>query len=305
MQNYSNKVDTNTERNDFPQLYFLSSAQKIKKDTAFVSKFDSIKRNNFFASKYLVLSKAKTDAKTYVPTIFSKHLLVAKDKPTEVQNNNMSDWLLLINLLGFILFAWVVTSFRKRMKQIFNSLFTNRALNQLIRDGDLSKEFVLLPLLSIYFLSLSLYILFLFKYYYNIHQSFLFNFYFFLKLLTAILILFGVKIIFIRFISNTFRNYTVTSYYLLNSYISNIIIGFLFLPLLFLYTFSANIISDKILIICAIIIILFNLIRIGRNIISGINYSKFSSLYLFLYLCTIEFLPIIILIKLFNGLVSF
>ena len=217
----------------------------------------------------------------------------------------MSDWLLLINLLGFILFAWVIVSFRKRVKQIFNSLFTNRALNQLIRDGDLSKEFIILPLLSIYFLSLSLFILFLFKYYYNINQSFLFDFYFFLKLLTTIVLLFGVKIIFIRFISNTFRNYNVTSYYLLNSYISNIIIGFLFLPLLFLYTFSDKIISDKILIICTIIIILFNFIRIVRNTISGINYSKFSSLYLFLYLCTIEFLPIIILIKLFNGLVSF
>ena len=156
MQNYSNKVDSNTERNDFPQLYFLSSAHNIKKDTAFVSKFDSVKGNNFFAPKYLVLNKTKIDNKIYSPTIFSKHLLVAKDKqPNELHNNNNFDWLLLINLLGFILFAWVVTSFRKRMKQIFNSLFTNRALNQLIRDGDLSKEFVLLPLLSIYFLSLS------------------------------------------------------------------------------------------------------------------------------------------------------
>jgi len=305
MQNYSNKVDSNTERNDFPQIYFLSSIHKNNKDTVLVSKFDSVKGNNFFANKYLVLTKAKKDNTTYVPTIFSKHLLVAKDKPTEMQNNNMSDWLLLINLLGFILFIWVIVSFRKRMKQIFNSLFTNRALNQLIRDGDLSKEFIILPLLSIYFLTLSLFILFLFKYYYNIQQSFLFDFYFFLKLLTIIVLLYGVKIIFIRFISNIFRNYNVTSYYLLNSYISNIIIGFLFLPLLFLYTYSDKIISDKILIICTIIIILFNLIRIGRNIISGINYSKFSSLYLFLYLCTIEFLPIIILIKLFNGLVSF
>ena len=116
--------------------------------------------------------------------------------------------------------------------------------------------------------------------------------------------LFAIKVSSIRFISNVFKNQNATYYYLLNSYISNVIIGILFLPLLFLFTFSNKIITDKILIICIIIIIILNVIKLIRNIISGFSYSKFSSLYLILYLCTVEILPIIILIKLFNRLVS-
>ena len=306
MQNYSVNIDSNNVRNDKPYPHFLYLNQKNSQDTILKLKSDSIKQNNFFATKYLIINKVKTINQTYSPTIFSNHLLVAKDKQsTEMSNHTYYDCLLLVHLLGFILFTWVIVYFRKRLNQIFNSLFSNRAINQLIRDGDLLKEVILIPLMSIYFITITLFILYFFKYYYNLHQPFLIYLYFFLNLFIMIITLFSFNVVLSRFISNIFKNQDATYYYLLNSYISNIIIGLLFLPLLFLFTFSDKIISDKILIICIIIIIFINLIRIIKNIISGINYSKFSSLYLFLYLCTIEFLPIILLIKLVNGLVSF
>jgi hypothetical protein len=275
-------------------------------DSTFIKKLDSLKAKNFFDEKYILFNSKKDSSNTiYSTSIFVKHQLSPKKYQTNELTNTSSDWLFLVQLLGILIFTWVIVSFRKRLKQIFSSLFTNRAINQLIRDGDLLKQAILFPLLSIYFLSVSLLISTFLLHYKVVGQTYLIDFFVFIKVLFIIFLLSFIKNIFIRFISNTFRNQMVTSYYLLNGNISNIIIGILLIPLLFLYSFADNFISDKLLIFCIIIVILINIIRIVRNITSSFNYSKFSSLYLFLYLCTVELLPIIIIVKLFNRFISF
>ncbi len=306
MQNQVVNKDSNSLAKDFYFVQSLPLNQKHLQDSIFLAKSDTIKKNNFLSSKYFSINNQKHDTNiSYSPTIFSKHLLTPYNKNNSEITNLYSDWIFIIQFLGLILFTLVIVLFRKRLKQIFNSLFTNRAINQLNRDGDLSKEFILLPLLSIYYLTISLLVLFISEKYFNINKHYNLNLIFYLKILIAIVSFSVLKILLIKFISNAFRNINATFYYLLNTYISNIITGFLVLPFLFLYSFSSNFITDKLLIICILIIFIFYFIRIFRNTFTGINYSRFSSLYLFLYLCTVEFLPVILLTKFINGLVSF
>ncbi len=302
MPNLSNKIDSIENAS----YYLKSKGHSSYKDSIYIKKIDSLKASSFFDAKFSTLKpKIDTNKTTYCTSIFTNHQLSSQNKNSNELSNNSSDWLFIIEFLGILIFTWVIVSFRKRLNQIFTSLFTNRAINQLIRDGDLLKETIRIPLLSIYFLSVSLLISTVFAFYKVTDQSFSAGIYLYLKILLLFITLYIAKILFIRLISNTFRNQIVTSYYLLNGSISNIIIGILLTPLLFLYTFSDKFISDKILIICIVIIILINVVRIVRNITSSFNYSRFSSLYLFLYLCTVELLPIMIIVKLINRFISF
>ena len=306
MQCYSFNADSNTQlkENEYTQFVFLKL--KNKNDSIVITNADSVKKNNYFALKYRVIKQQLPINKVYTTTFFSKHALTQIEKqPKEISTNNTLDWVLLLYLFGFILFTWVVVFKRRRIKQIFNSLFTNRGLNQLIRDGNLTKEFTIVPLMSIYLITISIFTLFFLKRFDIYNKISITDFYLFVKIVFVFIILYFSKILFIKSFNNTFKNYNITFYYLLNGFTSDIIIGLLFLPLLFLYTFSNKIFSSNILFICIIILLVFNSIRLIRNILSSINYSRFSNLYLFLYLCTVEILPVILLLKLFNGLISF
>jgi hypothetical protein len=205
------------------------------------------------------------------------------------------DWILGLLLLCFLLLAWVQVFYHRRLRQIMMAPYSKRFLNQLIRDGDLFSERISLATGFIYFITATLFMYQLIELVFIKESRGLIGGGTLFVLICAFLLGFWtVKIAVIQFLSFVFRTRQTTSEYLLNILIFNILTGILLLPLL---VFTVYLKSAVFLWGCIIVFALFFLFRLIRGFLIGISITKFSYLFLFVYLCTLEILPLVVFLK--------
>ncbi|MEI6696032.1 MAG: DUF4271 domain-containing protein [Bacteroidota bacterium] len=266
---------------------------------------DSLKYKYFFDYSYNHNSNYKCYSLVSTrKSMFTTHQLqVINSKPIE-RKEYANDWMVIILLICFSLIAWLLIFSRKRVKQIINATYSNRTINQLIRDGDLFKERIALAFTTIYLLSFSLFTFQIGHYYLNFKELQLYSFVFFLKILAVIIGLYLIKQRATKFIGIIFKNTNASYVYLLNGFIFNILTGIFLLPLLLFMIYSKSTISSFATSLSIGIVTMLSVVRYFRYIIIGVSFSKFSHFYLFLYLCTLEIIPILIIIKLIIGLID-
>jgi len=252
------------------------SSPKISTDST--SDFQSILSQKTQARSFFTTSQLKTEG--IQPKHFEKY---------------QPDWILGLLLLCFITLAWVQVLYHRRLSQLLMAPFSKRFLNQLIRDGDLFSERISLAMGFIYVITTSMFI-----YQFNdlvLSQnqvSFLQGFPLFALISILILGFWILKIGTIRFLSFIFRTRQTSKEYILNILIFNILIGLLLLPLL---VFAIYLKCTIFLWICIIIFISVLLFRLARGFLIGMSIRKFSYLFLFVYLCSLEILPLVVILK--------
>jgi len=165
----------------------------------------------------------------------------------------------------------------------------------MIRDGNLFKERISIALGFIYIIATSLMI-----YEANILLSGhlpekIAGIYLYLLIIVCLCLFWLLKISIIRILESIFKTYHASGDYLLNLLLINAFAGLLLLPLLIFVVYMKSIYS---LYICLILFSILFIFRFVRGFVIGLSYSKFSYLLLFVYLCTLEILPLIILAKL-------
>lgn len=291
-----------------PTYYMLKTAidTDMNKSSDSLNKYsDSLSYTCFFsyASKYNNQPQSANLINTR-PSMFAPHLLKVKHLQQQTLNTYSTDWILITLLLCTSLFAWIYYSSSKRIKQIFNAILSNRSINQLNRDGDLFKERISIPLTINYLVTFSLFVFFIIHHFANLKANNLYTVFTFLKIFALVSLLVLAKWTITSFIGFVFKNNNASSIILLNSLIFNIVIGILLIPINVFLNYTNYSISVNILYFGVFTILIINTIRYYRNIIIGISYSKFSQFYLFLYLCTLEILPLLIIIKLSIGLID-
>jgi hypothetical protein len=234
-------------------------------------------------------------ARPVVTSFFTSHLL----KPDQLNPvyfiKFQPDWILALFLISFGLIAWIQVTYSKRLRQILLAPYSRRFLNQLIRDGNIINERISIALVIVYFTGISL-----FLYQINIlivhHPIYnLTGFPLYLTMALSLLIYWLVKILVIRVLGIIFKTSQATYEYILNIFILIMVSGILFLPLMVLTVYLKSIF---LIYTCLIIFILLFIFRFIRGFIIGISVSRFSYLLLFVYLCSLEILPVIILAKL-------
>jgi hypothetical protein len=230
-----------------------------------------------------------------VRSFYTGHQLHADKIKLQPTNKYQPDWILFLLILCFILQAWVQFIYRKRFRQLVLAPFSKRFLNQLVRDGNLFNERLSLALGIIYFVSSSLLI-------YEVNDLLLgglipapLNKIAFYLLIVFTLVLFWIiKVTGIRLLGKVFKTEYTAAMYLLNVFIINFITGLILLPLLVIVIYLKSVL---ILYISLILIILSLFFLFVRGFLTGLLLTKFSYIFLFVYLCTLEILPLIILIK--------
>ena len=111
---------------------------------------------------------------------------------------------------------------------------------------------------------------------------------------TSLVFFWLLKISAIWFLGIVFRTIPSTQDYLQNILAFSFITGLILLPLLILAVFLH---SNILLYIILIIIGLLYFFRVMRGVFIGISLKKFSWLFLFVYLCTLEILPLLVILK--------
>ncbi len=301
-----NNISTLNDSSYTSFLYYSPDINKTKLlSDSIQSNYDSLNSVYLFAKINQKKGITISDTNNLIrPSFFSHHMLKRTSSNPKALNSYPSDWVFILLFISSFLFVWSYYSYSKRFKQILSACFTNRGINQLSRDGDLFKERISIALFTVYVITFSMFCFQLMRYFFNIKAFGFYNIVTFLKILASIFILLFVKWMISKFIAHVFKNQIASNIFLLNSLVFNIVSGVFLLPLVILNFYSNPFISKLILPFVVIMLLLFNTIRYIRYIIIGISYSKFSQLYLFLYLCTLEILPVLILIKISIGLIS-
>lgn len=228
-------------------------------------------------------------------TLFSNHLLKTQHDFPILRNNNSLYWQSSVLLFVFALYVILKMSEDKKMTKVFVSTFSFQESKQLYReDYKLTKR---LPVfLSIgYVLVLSFFMLFtnnyfglIFQNYSEIQQYILFA--------VIVLMIYTVKYIVNSFFSVIYKQKELTKEYFLNAFTISHTLGIVLFPMVLGLYFTKY--SPEIFLYPALIIsVSFYLIKLYRSFIISVIEQNVGILYIFLYLCALEILPILVLIK--------
>lgn len=281
-------VDT-AKGNDSAYVDYLYDSLNVKQpDSTFVFELKEI-------SEYT--QQDTTQQITYKPSFFFPY----KTKPVtispRIRNEVTYDWLTGLFILCLIILVWVRYEGEKRISQLFRAVFARHNLNQLLRDGAVVTERITPALMFIYLISASTLIITYLRPYKLTFPGGGTPFLLFSIIAGGLFILWLLKLVVIRVSGKVFRTRSESEEYLVTNLIYNIASGLLAFPFVFAGYYADNQIS---IYIATGIFLIGITLRFVRSIFVGLSAQTFPVIYLFLYLCTLEILPLLVLYKLIS-----
>ena len=235
------------------------------------------------------------------PSLFQNHLLNIKNPQPKIHTTDYDYWVTGILLFLYILFVWMYVSNYKKLGQIIKGVYINQNSNQMSRE-DLSIGNRVSVFLSIFFiLTLTLFISRVLSYF-DFHLSpFGQENIVVLNIITALILSlgYGIKFVIIKLLGFIFKAQKEANEYMMTIFLFCNTLGLFMLPLIICLTYVKQV-SPIVFIYTGIgFIAIFFSIRLVRGLFLGLNRLEISKIYLFMYLCALEILPIIIIMKLF------
>lgn len=267
----------------------------IRKDTSFSVKADSTANFRDYVTDILNDSFPVME---YRPSLFvNKTYIYDRQMKMQPVNHNQAShgWAFIVLFFVLSVMAIVMKLFNYRYFEILRSCFSNKFFEVFLKYNN---NFVLyITLLALPVISLLLYAV---ASYFELDRNFGYKLEGYILYAIAFAVVssyIAIKILLIKFLGSLFRNKEITRYYITNQ------LSFLCLDALILYlpTALALFVNDYIqyyfVVAASSIFVLLSVIRAVRGLYLIINLFRFSSVYLFCYLCIVEFLPLFILVK--------
>jgi hypothetical protein len=199
--------------------------------------------------------------------------------------------------ISFCVFVWLYISNAKRLDQLLRSFYPNRLANPLSRDEYSGSNRVGFLLSFLFLFNITLFAGQVIEYYglkLNLGKAQMY-----LVIAGGLVLMYLVKFIVIRLSGFVFKkekealDYSSSSFVFINS------LGLFMLPVVVCLEFVSQV-DPKVFIYTGIFFIMgFLAMRLLRGIVIGFNSNRVSKFYLFLYLCSLEIIPFVILVKLF------
>ena len=256
---------------------------------------DSSKQIATLKQDTVTLSTA--DAKPKPINLFSAHeLKVMHDGPRSL-NRVTPDWIFPVLLLVIAAFAWLRTFYYKYFIQIMSAFLNTNLTNQIVRDENILVQRASVMLNIVFYLVAALFLFFA-----SLHFSWSmggmgsgFNRYLFFVLIVSAA--YSLKFLVLKLCGYFFHISREMSAYLFNIFLINNVLGMLLIPIVALLAFSNLIDASWIMGLALFLAVAAFIYRIIHGLAVGFASPVFSPYYLFLYLCTLEFAPLIVLIK--------
>ncbi|MCF8298896.1 MAG: DUF4271 domain-containing protein [Saprospiraceae bacterium] len=245
------------------------------------------------SSDYNTIKQVKLSTETNTKkSLFTNHQLQIVDRnPIEHITKNQ-DFVLVILIICIILVSISKTISNKGLSNNLKSVF---AFRQFSMSGfEVHNKRISLFLFINYILSFSLFIFAFVSLYPQLPFNIEPDFSLFLKIISGVLLIYAYKYIFINSIGKIFKTDNQTSNYKSIIYYSSQAMGILLLPMVIVIVYLNSL---TFFYITGGIYLIYYVYRIFRSQVSKFNKSEFSLFHLFLYLCTLEILPLFVLIK--------
>lgn len=213
---------------------------------------------------------------------------VTKTRPAE-----WSGFLFLGILILVVILKRLTT---RKYNQLLLCLFSNTRLSLMLREWNPMKNFISFLVVFIYVTTFTLLVQNAIGFMSSYPESNSSGMILFFQIFGGLSLVFAFKLFVIRFLSYLFKTPDETSRYLTNHIGFFAIGGLILLPMLLVMIYNPSI---YIVFFSFGIIFILLIFKIIRSFVSGLIQPPFSILYLFLYLCALEIMPLIVLTKIF------
>lgn len=217
---------------------------------------------------------------------------------SDVQHQISPDWFLYISLFLLISLAWIKLVYGKYLAGIFSALANFQLSQKLYDDPGIVQKRLSQSLLIIYFISGGLYLYQLMKYF-NLDILPFQGILLFLSLSAILAIVALIRFIIMSLTAYFFKKQKLFSAYLFQHFLNNKVLGIVLIPITIGLAYSRDLFSDILVIFSLGIIsiaLIIKLIRAYQFIFKNV----ISLFYLILYLCILEILPVLVIIKIFT-----
>lgn len=274
----------------FVPLYLKKNPEDISADS----------NSNISFDKYII--KILNDSFPYLktqPSLFTdKAYIYAKDMPMQRrEKTGPSDWIFGIILLILFIVAILLRYASSSIFEFIKGCFSKQQICITVKDGSIINYLSLIPILLIFIPIVSLFLYIILKFY-SIDVLIPYKGYLlYVIIIASWIILYFLKILFIRFFGTVFRGKKISVFYIQNQLNFNSLMGFLLIIPMILLLYFDNYYQEIFIFIFLFLFGILYVIKLFRCFYLIINTFKFSSIYLFFYLCTIELLPILLIGK--------
>lgn len=233
------------------------------------------------------------------PSLFENHLLKPQTIDYQIHKTNHDFWVAGLLLLIYTLFVWLYVSNRKKLNQLVKAFYLNRPGDHLSKD-DLAIGNRVAVFLSIFFIVNSTLFGVQVISHYKLSPLITHNTSIFAILIgLSIVFMYCFKFLIIKTVGNIFNTPKESSEYSMLVFLFCNTLGLFMLPVVLGLSFIKQVDSQIFIYVGFILIGGFITIRTLRGLFIGMNSSRVSKFYLFVYLCVLELLPLVILAKLF------
>ncbi len=201
-------------------------------------------------------------------------------------------------LLGF--FAWIRVYYGNILTQTVQASTNFQVASRMFQDNSQLQSQLDNILYALYFFSLAFFLFIaeermeLMPYEFKGGVLYLFNF-------TLLVGIFFGRVVLLNLAGFLFNQLKIFKEYLYNSFIFNKLMGVVILPLLLFVVYTTGILQAVIFWVTLSIAMLVILMRVIRGIVFSFK-KNISLLYLFLYLCALEIVPLVLLYKWVEGI---
>jgi Domain of unknown function (DUF4271) len=233
----------------------------------------------------------------YTTSLFQNHTLTTSSPKSDIHYTKYDYGIAALLFFAFVLFVWLYTANGKRLNQMIKAFYLNRYANQLAREEFSLGNRVSIFLFTLFVITSSLFISqigYYFGFFVGGNRLLLF-----IAIAVAILIAYGLKIMSSNLLGFIFKSQKESSEYATAIFLFCNTLGLFLLPVVVSIAFVRQITPLTFIYLGSFIFASFLAIRLLRGIIIGFNSVRVSKFYLFVYLCTLEIVPFVILVKLF------
>ena len=205
-----------------------------------------------------------------------------------------ADWTFWLLFSAFALLTFTRYLYERRFKLVVSAVFSASAARQATGEKSIIHHQSFIFLLIVAGISGLLFVYEVIRFFNGDTAYGIQGIWMTLQICGAWMAWFLLRIFLVRTSGMIFRNQGISSEYIQNMFIFNIFSGVVLLPLLLLITYVN---PEPFLYIALIFLSLMMLVRFARGFLIGLTDTKFSIFHLFLYLCTLEILPVLFIAK--------
>ncbi|PCJ24503.1 MAG: hypothetical protein COA97_09640 [Flavobacteriales bacterium] len=226
---------------------------------------------------------------------------VSKESPIEKLFNptpiviDIANWQVILLIVSVTLIGFTKAFSSSRFHQSIKALFNYNVAQEITREEKVffHRSNLLFTLVHLFSTSLFLYHI---KEVFNTTFSQINNFLFFLLIIVSLISIYSIKYIFSKLLFFVFDNSSIAIEYIFNVSLFNNLLGIILIPILCITYFSALEFNFVFIYIASPLLAFVFLFRTFRLCFIGIT-KGISYFYIFLYICTLEILPLVVLFR--------